>query len=220
MDRPDRLIDLLRLLRDGTTHRARDMALALGVTQRTIYRDMAVLIASGVPVAGTRGTGYRVTAPVTLPALNLTLPELEALQLGLAVVAEAAEPSLRAAAGSLAARIDAALPEDRRPSPAGMGFAVYPFADAARGARHVARVRAAIRARQKLRVAASGDPAVRVIRPLRLDYWGRVWTVTVWCDTTHGFEDLRLDRIDVVTVLPELFVDEPGKRLSDRPAPA
>lgn len=218
MPRTDRLSDLIQILRDGELHLARDLATALGVSQRTIYRDMDTLIASGLPVEGTRGAGYRLTAPVTLPPLNLTLAELEALHLGLAIVREAADPDLQEAAQSLSGKIDAALPEDRATPPNGWGFATYPFADAAYGFAHVPPLRAAIRARQKLRIGyrdTEGPPSSRVIRPLKLDYWGRIWTITTWCEHSDGFKVFRVDRITDLEVLPELFVDELGRSLDD-----
>jgi len=218
MHRTDRLFETIALLRDGRLHRAEDLARRFGVSQRTVYRDMETLMASGVPVAGARGAGYRLTAPVTLPPLNLTLEELEALHLGLAVLGEAGEPALRDAAASLSAKIDAVLPEAQSARPAGFGLAVYPFAEAAAGFLHMPPIRAAIRARQKLRLgyrARAAEIEDRVIRPLELDYWGRVWTVTCWDETAGGFAVLRLDRIETLKVLPALFVDEPGKTLSE-----
>jgi predicted DNA-binding transcriptional regulator YafY len=188
------------------------------VSVRTIYRDMETLQASGIPVEGERGVGYMLTAPVTLPPLNLTLLELEALELGMAVVAEAADLELQRAARSLSAKIDAVVPEDRAPPKAGWGFAVYPFADAARGFRHMPALRAAIRARQKLDLAyrdAEGTRTTRVIRPLQMEYWGRVWTLTAWDETKGDFRSFRVDRIEEVRARPELFVDEPGKSLAD-----
>jgi len=53
------------LLRDGRLHRAQDLADKLEVSVRTIYRDMDTLVLSGVPVAGERGIGYMMTAPIT-----------------------------------------------------------------------------------------------------------------------------------------------------------
>ena len=216
MTRNDRLLDLVRLLSDGRLHRAEDLARRLHVSQRTIYRDMDTLIASGVPIAGERGLGYAATAEITLPPLNLSLAELEALHLGLAVVGEAGDEERREAARSLSAKVDAVLPEDRSARGAPFGFATRAFAEASRGFRHMPAIRAAIRARQKLRLLLSGDPALRrVVRPLRLDYWGRVWTVAVWDETTGGFALLRVDLIEEVTALPQLFVDEPGRTLAD-----
>ena len=216
MSRNDRLLDLVRLLSDGRLHRAEDLARRLGVSQRTIYRDMDTLVASGVPIAGERGLGSAATAAITLPPLNLTLPELEALHLGLAVVGEAGDEELKEAARTLSAKVDAVLPEDRSARGATFGFATHAFAEASRGFRHMPPIRAAIRARQKLRLTIPTDPTPRrIVRPLRLDYWGRVWTVTAWDETTAAFQLLRVDLIEEVTVLPQLFVDEPGKTLAD-----
>ncbi len=221
MRRSDRLSDLLQILRDGRLHRAEDLALRLGVTPRTIYRDMETLAASGIPVAGARGRGYRATAPVTLPPLNLSLAELEALHVGLAVLADAAQDDLRDAAASLAAKIDAALPEDQDSLPAATAFALPPFADARAGFRHAPPIRAAIRARQKLSLRyreADGALSDQTIRPLRVDYWGRLWSVTAWCERRGGFARFRLERIEALKLLPQLFVDEPGKTLADHDA--
>ncbi len=218
MKRSNRLIELMQILRDGRFHRAEDIASQLEVSLRTIYRDMDTLAASGIPIEGLRGLGYQITAPVTLPPLNLSMTELEALHLGLSVVGEAEDEELREAARSLSAKIDAVLPEDRSSAPRGWGFATYPFADAAAGFDHMPAIRAAIRARQKLNVdylSAQGEETWRTIRPLALDYWGRVWTATCWCELSGDFIELRVDRIRTLSVLPALFVEEEGKTLAD-----
>ncbi|AAV95930.1 YafY family transcriptional regulator [Ruegeria pomeroyi] len=218
MRRTDRLFDIIQILRDGKLHRARDIAARLEVSVRTIYRDMDTLVASGVPVEGERGVGYMVREQITLPPLNLTPEELEALNLGMAIVAEAADPELKAAAQRLAEKIDAVLPTQTIAEADAWKFAVYPFADAARGLAHMAPIRAAIKARQKLRLVyrrIDGELTERTIRPLHMEYWGRVWTVTAWCELRAGFRVFRIDLIETLTPLPELFRDEPGKTLAD-----
>jgi predicted DNA-binding transcriptional regulator YafY len=218
MRRTDRLFDIIHILRDGKLHRAQDIATRLEVSTRTIYRDMDTLVASGVPVQGERGVGYMITEAITLPPLTLTVAELEALNLGMAIVAEAADPDLKAAALSLADKVDAVLPTQTIAEADAWKFAVYPFADAARGFAHMPTLRAAIRARQKLRlVYTSKDGAVttRVVRPLHMEYWGRIWTMTVWCELRNAFRVFRVDLITTAEALPELFVDEPGKTLAD-----
>ncbi|MGV6803855.1 MAG: helix-turn-helix transcriptional regulator [Ruegeria sp.] len=218
MRRTDRLFDIIQILRDGRLHRAQDIADRLEVSVRTIYRDMDTLVASGVPVEGERGVGYMVREQITLPPLNLTPAELEALNLGMAIVAEAADPDLKAAADSLAAKIDAVLPTQVVAEADAWKFAVYPFADAARGLAHMAPIRAAIKSRQKLRLAyrrIDGTLTERTVRPLHMEYWGRVWTLTAWCELRHGFRVFRIDLIESVRPLPEIFADEPGKRLAD-----
>lgn len=209
MRRADRLMGLIRHLRGGELHRAADLARAMEVSLRTIYRDMDTLAASGVPIEGERGTGYRVTAAITLPPLNLSMAELEALHVSLAAMSAAQDPDLASAAASLARKLDGVLPEINAPRT----LAIYPFADAARGFQHLPKIRSAIRARQKLLLSTGTRD--RTVRPLQLDYWGRLWTCTVWCDTTRKFDDLRIDQITALRVLPSLFVEEEGKRLTD-----
>ncbi|MEM1235898.1 MAG: YafY family protein [Pseudomonadota bacterium] len=218
MPRSDRLIELIQILKDGRLHRAEDLAEKLNVSPRTLYRDMNTLAASGLPVEGTRGIGYRITAAITLPPLNLSRVELEALHLGLAVVGDAKDEELSEAARSLSSKIDAVLPEDRREAPRGFGFAVYPFADAAFGFQHMPALRAAIRARQKVAVTHADrgqEPVKLTLRPLQLDYWGRVWTVTAWAEEDADFRTLRVDQISALRVLPAVFMEEEGKRLDD-----
>ena len=212
MARKDRLFSLIPIIRDGNLYRARDLAALMGVSLRTLYRDMDTLAASGVPIRGERGVGYQITAAYTLPALNMTKTELEALHLGLAAVGESADIELANAAKALSSRIDGVLPEDRAAA-SGWSFATYPFADAVRGFQHMPKLRQAIRARQKMQVSIRGD--VYKLRPLALDYWGRLWTLAAWDETTSEFVTLRIDRITSLGAMPAAFVDQPGKTLID-----
>jgi predicted DNA-binding transcriptional regulator YafY len=214
----DRHLTLITLLRDGAVHRARDIARRLGVTQRTIYRDMDRLAAAGIPVQGTRGTGYRISNAICLPPLRLTPPELEALNLGLAIVAQAADDALQSAADTLAQKIDAALPLDHIATANEWKDALTPFADPTRNLTHMPLLRSAISARQKVRVTytgAEGAVATHVLRPLHLEYRGRIWMLTAWCEEISDFNTFRLDQMDQTEALPDLFIDEPGKRLQD-----
>ena len=82
----------------------------------------------------------------------------------------------------------------------------------------MATIRHAIKARQKLRLHYRRTDQIltkRSVRPLHMEYWGRVWTLTAWCETRDDFRVFRIDLIEQASPLPELFVDEPGKRLSD-----
>ena len=72
MRRTDRLFDLIQILRDGRLHTARDMAERVEVSVRTLWRDMASLQASGLPVDGERGVGYILRETIDLPPLSLT----------------------------------------------------------------------------------------------------------------------------------------------------
>jgi len=188
------------------------------VSVRTLYRDMDALAASGIPLRGTRGTGYRLAQAITLPPLTLTPSELEALNLGIAITAELADPELKAAANSLAEKLDAIQPETTAAEADAWKFAASPFADAARGFAQMPTLRAAIKARQKLRItytSKDGAVASRTIRPLHMEYWSRIWTLTAWCELRQAHRVFRLDLISSAEALPELFSDEAGKMLAD-----
>jgi predicted DNA-binding transcriptional regulator YafY len=110
MKRDDRLYDLIRILRDGKLHTARELAAALGVSTRTIWRDMGTMAASGLPVEGERGLGYILRAPVVLPPLILTAEELEALVAGLTLIGAEGGPQGRAARAVLT-KVSTVLPQ-------------------------------------------------------------------------------------------------------------
>ncbi|WP_093739355.1 helix-turn-helix transcriptional regulator [Sulfitobacter delicatus] len=209
----DRLVALIDILRDGQLHRAEDLAQRFDVSVRTIYRDMDKLIASGVPVAGTRGEGYRVTPAITLPPLSLTPAELEALNLGLAVAAEVGDRDLQGAAETLAAKFDAVLPAETIAEGAAWQQALQTRGKATRVFAHLPVLRAAIQARQKLRIGVVGEVA-KVVRPLKVENWGRFWLLMGWSEDA-GFTTYPLDQIESAEALPELFVDEDGKTLAD-----
>lgn len=219
MRKRDRLFDIIAILRDGNRHRAEDIAQRLSVSVRTIYRDMETLAARGVPVTGARGMGYQTAEQIALPPLALRPDELEALNLAVAIVAETTDPALRDAANRLAAKIDAVLPERAVSDSEAWKIALHPQADTARGSSHIPIIRAAIRGRQKLALRAldrDGALSQHRVRPLQLESFGRVWTLTAWSETAAAFRDFRLDLIEAAQALPELFADEPGHRLEDR----
>lgn len=97
MSRDQRIFDLIQRMRDGRLHTAADLAKGLGVSTRTIWRDMAMMAATGIPVEGERGLGYILRAPLMLPPVMLTQEELEALMEGLSHVSDSEGPRARAA---------------------------------------------------------------------------------------------------------------------------
>lgn len=111
MRRTDRLFDLIQTLRDGKLHRAGDIAERLGVSTRTIWRDMAILAAAGLPVQGERGVGYLLRGAITLPPMILSIDEAEALQFALGLAAVGDDPRLAKAAKSLSEKFAVILPQ-------------------------------------------------------------------------------------------------------------
>src|SRR5579863_3556013 len=112
MSRAERLLSLLQALR----RRRRPVAAAalaeeLGVSQRTLYRDIAALRAQGADVAGEAGVGYQLRPGFTLPPLMFTAEELDALSLGALWVARNGDSALASAANNAMSKISAVAPE-------------------------------------------------------------------------------------------------------------
>ena len=144
--------------------------------------------------------------------------ELEALHLAVAILGEATDPDLSKSAQSLAAKIDAVLPENAGPPSTGWGFAVYPFADAAAGFKHMPLLRDAVREKKLIRIkylSLEDQVSTRLIRPLQLEYWGRVWTMSAWCELRDDFRVFRVDRIETLIDTGATFKAEDGKTLQD-----
>lgn len=110
MKRDERLHDLVQILSDGRLYTASELARRCEVSTRTIWRDMTMLAATGLPVTGERGLGYILRAPLMLPPTVLTVEELEALAAGLRHV-ETQDPALAQAATSLLYKISLLLPQ-------------------------------------------------------------------------------------------------------------
>ena len=224
MRRANRLFDIIQILRRGKVVRAKDIAEELEVSERTIYRDIAELMASEVPVEGEAGVGYMLRDGLEIPPLMFYEEELEAIVLGIRIVESWADHSLADAAKRALRKIEAAVPEELRESMANIpvnapaNHWAEPI-EIQRGA-----LRRAIREKQKLSFvyrAKSGEETERTVRPLLLSFYGAVWNMTAWCELRRDFRTFRLDFIRAPKFLDAHFDEEEGKRLEDllaRPA--
>ncbi|MHB8417397.1 MAG: helix-turn-helix transcriptional regulator [Myxococcales bacterium] len=220
MRRADRLFRLLQRLRrrGGSVVTAAQLAAALEVSERTVYRDVRDLCLSGVPIHGEAGVGYALGKEFDLPPLMFDEDEIEALVLGSRIVASRADPVLASAAQSVLAKVEAVLPERLAKRIAESAtFAVH-FRGAADGAGQLSLLRSAIRARRKVAfeyVDRESARSRRRVRPLGLFFWSQSWSLGAWCELRRGFRNFRLDRIDGLTVTESGFEPEPGRTLDD-----
>ncbi len=226
MRRADRLFQIVLLLNRGRAVTARELAEALEVSERTIYRDVADLCSSGVPVDGAAGVGYLMRKGYHLPPLMFDADELAALALGSRMVQGWADPTLGRAAERALLKIEAVLPEDKKVGAGGTAssaaknaamivpdFHIPPAMVAPLGI-----LRGAIRDGRKLRFAyrrADGEDSERTVWPLGLFFWGDTWTLGGWCELRKEFRSFRIDRMATPTVLDERFESIGGRSLED-----
>lgn len=216
MRRADRLLRLVQLLRARRTATAAELAAELGVSVRTVYRAVRDLEDAGVPVEGEAGVGYRLAHRLDLPAMTFSVPELEALVLGVRMVETWGDPALAAAARSALDRVRGVLPGPlRRAIDDTVLFSPRtPWTRPADAALTV--LREAIGTQHKVRLVyadAQGEQTERVVWPLALYFWGNRWTVGAWCELRQGFRNFRPDRVVGATCLEARFERTDGQDL-------
>jgi predicted DNA-binding transcriptional regulator YafY len=217
MRRADRLFAIVQYLRGRRLTTAAQLAHWLEVSERTIYRDVADLAGTGVPIDGEAGVGYRIHAGFDLPPLMFTYDEIDALAMGARFVEAWASPKLATGARSALAKIAAALPGDKRVALERSPFFAPGVFNPQAGARLDA-LRQGIGERRFADLDyqdAAARATQRRVRPLALYFWGDAWTLAAWCELRQDFRNFRLDRIADVIVAPDRFPDESGKRLED-----
>lgn len=210
MRRADRLFQLIHLLRTRRFATGAQLAETLGVSTRTVYRDVRDLCSSGVPIRGEAGVGYRLDSGYELPPLTFNTNELEALALGMRVVEAWAGSELASAARQAMTKVEAVLPAALRGVLARSALFVPARADAESIANEMTLLRRAIDARQRIHLRyrrADGRATERTVCPVALYFWGRAWTLAAWCELRGGYRSFRPDRMEDVSLLESSFAD-------------
>ncbi|MEL7976073.1 WYL domain-containing protein [Isoptericola sp. F-RaC21] len=182
------------------------LAAELGVSRRTVERDLAALREAGVPVYGVDGRagGYSIVADYSLPPLHLRADEALAAAVALGLLARS---PFAGAARRARDRILAGAPEPVRAAVSG---GVVPVATAGPAGSATARpyldlLPGAIAERRVLRLRYRGE--VREVEPLRLLRGDGRWYLVAWARPAGGVRGFRDDRIESVEPTGERFVD-------------
>jgi len=209
LSRSQRLLSLIQLLR---SHRfavpGAELAQRLGISLRTLYRDIATLQAQGASIEGEPGLGYVLRPGFMLPPLMFTEEELEALVLGSRWVADRADPRLSEAAKCALFKIASVLPQELRHSLDANALMVQPASHTALETIDLSHIRQAIRTEHKATIRYGdlhGRESTRTIWPLVLGYFDHVRMLAAWCELRQEFRHFRTDRINSVTVERERF---------------
>lgn len=219
MARSERLLALLQLLRRHR-HPVSGATLAdeLGVSIRTLYRDIATLQAQGADIEGEPGVGYVLRPGFMLPPLMFSQSELEALMLGFRWVQKFADMPMTKAASDALAKISAVLPAELRDELENTALLVGPRRVVDAEVVDLVLLRSAIRRERKLRLAyadVAGTFTDRVVWPVALGYFEETRMLVAWCEARNDFRHFRTDRMREITLLESRYPRRRAQLLKD-----
>lgn len=199
MAKSERLLQLMQLLRLlSPPVQASQLAEELGVSMRTIYRDIDSLRASGAIIDGAAGYGYSLVEDTAMPPMLFNTDETEALVLGLREVIEVADPVLADAARNALAKLAASLPDRLSRQMQNSVLSAKRFHARPVISIDVAALRMAARNEQAVHIHyadAHGAQSERTIWPLSLVFMDHTLMLLAKCQLRQGFRAFRADRI-------------------------
>ena len=209
MSRAHRLLDLIQMLR---RHRypvtGAALAVELGISLRTLYRDIATLQQQGAQIDGEPGLGYVLRPGFMLPPLMFSEDEIEALVLGSRWVAARGDARLGSAARNALAKIAAVLPADLREALDASALLVGSGEAIPADDLDLSVIRRAIRSERKLDISyrdLKGAESTRTIWPFALGFFDHVRVVVAWCELRQTFRNFRADRISALAMSEQRY---------------
>src|SRR6266478_1822929 len=219
MRRADRLFDIIQTLRT-VAHPVTAAALAdkLEVTVRTIYRDIAALQGSRVPIEGAPGLGYVMRRGFDLPPLMFTTEEIDAIAVGVRLLRRLRDRKLQEAAESVLGKLSAVVPQPLQSQLVAAPLYVSEGSAPAVTGIDLSQLRNAIRETRKLAITyvdEEGRRTQRTIWPIAMAYYVDVTLIAAWCELRNDFRHFRVDRILTSQVLDERFPAGSGKLMAE-----
>ncbi|WP_432011596.1 helix-turn-helix transcriptional regulator [Streptomyces cucumeris] len=203
-DTPARLLTLLSLLQTPREWPGSELAERLGVSHRTIRRDIERLRDLGYPVDASRGAtgGYRLVAGTAMPPLLLDDEEAVAIAVGLRTAAGHTVEGIEEASVRALAKLEQVLPSRLRRRVGALGSATVPLPPAAGGPtvdpERLTALAAAVAAHERLRFAyraGDGTETRRLVEPHRLVASGRRWYLVAYDNEREDWRTFRVDRV-------------------------
>ncbi|CCK29443.1 DeoR family transcriptional regulator [Streptomyces davaonensis JCM 4913] len=202
-DTPARLLQLLSLLQTPREWPGGELAGRLGVSRRTVRRDIDRLRELGYPVQATKGAdgGYRLVAGKAMPPLVLDDEEAVAIAVGLRAGAGHAVEGVDEASVRALAKLEQVLPSRLRHRVSTLQAATTPLTsgDGASIAPETLTVMAStVAGQERLRFAyraGDGTESRRLAEPYRLVSTGRRWYLVAYDLDREDWRTFRVDRV-------------------------
>ncbi|WP_144733987.1 helix-turn-helix transcriptional regulator [Acinetobacter oleivorans] len=208
MSRSIRLLNLLQQLREARYPiTAQVLAERMGISVRSVYRDIDSLREQGVAIEASAGIGFQLKEDIVLPPMTLNENEVEAIFLALHWLKSVPDQSLQSASTSVLAKLNSVLPEHRQyllQQTTLRAFNVWLPVDENR----VEQVRLAIRQQVKILLHYHDEQqrsSVRTLWPFALGYFNDKIVLAAWCELRQDFRHFRLDRIQQLSLSQELY---------------
>lgn len=217
MRRADRLFQIVQFLRGGRLLTAAQLSERLEVSERTIYRDIADLIGSGVPIDGEAGVGYLMRSGFDVPPMMFTRNEIVALVGGARMMREWGGAAMALAAEEALVKINAVLPSDVRSQTEAVNIHAMNAGTISSEIKVlIDRLDQDIDDKRRVQIEyedLQNQKTGRIVWPLGLWFWGKVWTLVSWCELRDDFRVFRLDRISKLDTL-DRFRPDPARSLA------
>lgn len=232
MRRADRLLQIIQILRRANGPiAASTIAEELEVSLRTLYRDMASLESTGVPIRGEAGIGYILEDGYDMPPLMFTASELEALMLGARMLDSRVDESLARSAKDAVAKIAAVVPKDLREVLIDTPLFAPQFSTPEELTIDPNVIRQSLRSESQVQITyedLKGATSRRTIWPILISFFQGATLLAAWCTLRNDFRTFRIDRISTYQILDKsmpkrrktLFAEWKRSQAAQFPKPA
>lgn len=212
--RTSRLLNLLQILRRSHYPvNGHELAQELGISIRTLYRDIATLQAEGADIEGEPGVGYVLNKGFFLPPLMFSEEEMAAFMLGMKWVSRVGDAPLSEASKQMIAKVERVVPETILEAAAAIPYGVGEPAEETLMNEDLGDLRQAIRHERKVKIKyqkPDSETSERIIWPIAIGYFPSGRVLVGWCEASKGFRHFRTDRIRSRVPLQDGF---PRRRL-------
>lgn len=196
MVRAKRLLNLIDILSKPEKFNARELAVTLGVSERTIFRDINTLREEGAQIVYSEDEGFILSTGWRLPPVMFTQGELEVISLGLQWVSIHTDNSLKNKAQHAMSKINAVLSPVQKKNIKNSPLIIAPK-DKTNISIDLASLRSAIDQEIKVSITyidLNGNQTNRLIWPFAIAYYENVSLLIAWCEKRQDFRNFRTDR--------------------------
>lgn len=199
----NRLLEITMILMNKKNTTASELAQRFGVSTRTIYRDIDVLSASGVPVYATRGTngGISILEEYTINRTMLSDSEKESILFALKTLQSTKYPEIDLVMEKLGSIFKNTVTD-------WISIDFAPWGSNPNENNKFTDIKTAIMQSRAIEIDyinAYNQKSRRIIEPIRLIFKSQAWYLWGFCRNKQDYRTFRISRIKRVEIMSETF---------------